>query len=143
MDEFDSLGDIGWYGSAYLLTSCCFQLTFGKLYAEFNTKWVFITSLVIFEVGSVVCATAPSSVALVIGRAIAGIGVGGLFSGALIVCFVPGGPGLQQSSDAYKFPPDTSRECAATKTSHVRRLDREHVGRGDDHCPDPQRRADG
>jgi MFS family permease len=34
---------------------------------------------------SLVCATAPSSVALIIGRAIAGIGVGGLFSGAITI----------------------------------------------------------
>ncbi|KAI5865334.1 major facilitator superfamily domain-containing protein [Durotheca rogersii] len=85
VNEFNSLSDIGWYGSAYLLTSCCFQLTFGKLYAEFNTKWVFMVSLVIFEVGSVVCAAASSSVILIVGRALAGVGVGGLFSGALII----------------------------------------------------------
>ena len=34
---------------------------------------------------SLVCATAPSSVALIIGRAIAGIGVGGIFSGAIVI----------------------------------------------------------
>ncbi|KAH8651346.1 major facilitator superfamily domain-containing protein [Xylariales sp. PMI_506] len=85
VDDFNSLQDVGWYGSAYLLTSCCFQLTFGKLYAEFDTKWVFLTSLLIFEVGSVVCAAAPSSVALIVGRAVAGVGVGGLFSGSLII----------------------------------------------------------
>lgn len=32
---------------------------------------------------SLVCATAPSSTALIVGRAVAGIGVGGLFSGAI------------------------------------------------------------
>lgn len=29
-DHFDSLGDVGWYGSAYLLTTCALQLFFGK-----------------------------------------------------------------------------------------------------------------
>ena len=31
-DEFQALGDVGWYASAYLLTTCAFQLFFGKLY---------------------------------------------------------------------------------------------------------------
>ena len=30
-DRFNSLGDVGWYGSAYLLTTCSLQLFFGKL----------------------------------------------------------------------------------------------------------------
>ncbi|KAK4085192.1 uncharacterized protein Triagg1_182 [Trichoderma aggressivum f. europaeum] len=28
--DFNSLDDVGWYGSAYLLTNCCFQLFFGN-----------------------------------------------------------------------------------------------------------------
>ncbi|KAL7935514.1 major facilitator superfamily domain-containing protein [Trichoderma chlorosporum] len=83
--DFNSLDDVGWYGSAYLLTNCCFQLFFGKLYAEFSVKWIFLTALLMFEVGSIVCATAPSSVALIVGRAVAGIGGAGIVSGTLIV----------------------------------------------------------
>ncbi|KAF7560344.1 hypothetical protein G7046_g3799 [Stylonectria norvegica] len=83
--DFNSLDDVGWYGSAYLLTTCCFQLMFGKLYTEYSIKWVFLTGLFIFEVGSVVCATAPNSIALIIGRAVAGVGGAGLVSGALII----------------------------------------------------------
>ncbi|KAL0769055.1 hypothetical protein CaCOL14_008363 [Colletotrichum acutatum] len=83
--EFESLPDVAWYGSAYLFTMCSFQLFFGKLYAEFNAKWVFLVALFIFEVGSVVCAVAPSSVVLIVGRAISGVGAAGLMSGALIV----------------------------------------------------------
>ncbi|KAL9477340.1 hypothetical protein ACSS6W_007181 [Trichoderma asperelloides] len=52
--DFNSLDDVGWYGSAYLLTNCCFQLFFGKLYAEFHIKWVFLGALLIFEVGSII-----------------------------------------------------------------------------------------
>lgn len=29
-NEFNSLQDVGWYGSAYLLTTCALQLFFGK-----------------------------------------------------------------------------------------------------------------
>jgi MFS family permease len=46
---------------------------------------VFLGAIFVFELGSLVCATAPSSVALIIGRAVAGMGVGGIFSGALVI----------------------------------------------------------
>ena len=84
-DHFHSINDVGWYGSSYLLTTCAFQLMFGKLYTYFSIKWVYLTALFIFEVGSVVCGAAPSSVALIIGRAVAGVGSAGIFSGALVI----------------------------------------------------------
>lgn len=84
-DEFDSLGDVGWYGSAYLLTSCAFMLLMGKIYTFVSPKWVYLSSLVVFEVGSAVCGAAPNSTALIIGRAIAGLGNAGLFQGAVVI----------------------------------------------------------
>lgn len=86
--EFNSLPDIGWYGSAYLLTSCCFQLMYGKLFAEVDVKWFFLIALSTFEVGSIVCASAPSSAALVVGRTVAGLGASGILTGALTVSFI-------------------------------------------------------
>ncbi|KAF4335426.1 ABC transporter [Fusarium beomiforme] len=84
-DEFKSLDDIGWYGSSYLLTTCAFQLLFGKLYTLFDIKWVFILAMALFEVGSAICGAAPNSEALIIGRAIAGLGSAGIFQGAIII----------------------------------------------------------
>lgn len=84
-DEFHALADVGWYGSAYLLTVSAFQLFFGRLYTIFNIKWTFLLALFIFELGSLICAVAPNSTALIVGRAIAGLGSSGLFSGALII----------------------------------------------------------
>ena len=84
-DQFDSLGDVGWYGSAYLLTSCAFMLLMGKIYTFVNPKWVYLASLVVFEIGSAVCGAAPNSTAFIIGRAIAGLGNAGLFQGAVVI----------------------------------------------------------
>lgn len=39
----------------------------------------------IFEIGSLLCGAAPNSIALIIGRAVAGLGSAGIFSGALII----------------------------------------------------------
>ncbi|ESK95105.1 major facilitator superfamily transporter [Moniliophthora roreri MCA 2997] len=84
-DHFQSLDDVGWYGSAYLLTTAGFQLLFGKFYTFLSIKWTYIVAISIFEIGSLVCGAAPSSNALIIGRAVAGIGSAGVFSGALII----------------------------------------------------------
>ncbi|KAI4246681.1 MAG: hypothetical protein LQ352_006328 [Teloschistes flavicans] len=84
-DHFKKLEDVGWYGSAYLMTICAFQLAFGKCYSIFSVKIVFLSAIAIFELGSLICGVAPSSTALIIGRAIAGMGCAGIFSGALII----------------------------------------------------------
>jgi MFS family permease len=84
-DQFDSLDDIGWYGSSYLLTNCATTLAFGKFYTFYSTKWVYLSALFLFEVGSLVCGVTPTSVGLILGRCIAGLGAGGLFSGSLLI----------------------------------------------------------
>lgn len=84
-DEFKAINDVGWYGSAYLLTTCAFQLFFGKLYTFLSLKWVYLAAIFLFEVGSAVCGAAPNSTALIIGRAIAGLGSAGIFSGAILI----------------------------------------------------------
>lgn len=83
--EFNSVEDVGWYGSAYLLTQCAFQLPMGKLFAELDMKYVYLGTMAIFEIGSVICAVAPSSTVLIVGRAIAGVGGAGIVAGSLIV----------------------------------------------------------
>jgi MFS family permease len=84
-DQFKALNDVGWYGSSYLLTTCATQLIYGKFYTFYSIKWVYLTALAIFELGSLICGVAPNSTALIIGRAIAGVGAAGIFSGAIWV----------------------------------------------------------
>lgn len=54
-DEFHSLDQVGWYGSAFFLTLASFQSTWGKLYKYFALKPVFLASVFVFEVGSLMC----------------------------------------------------------------------------------------
>ena len=79
--DFHTLQDVGWYVSSYLLTNCSFQLLYGKLYTLFAVKPIFVVAMVIFEVGSLICAVAPNSTVFILGRAIAGLGSAGVFSG--------------------------------------------------------------
>ncbi|KAJ9260816.1 hypothetical protein DTO195F2_4429 [Paecilomyces variotii] len=80
--HFKSLDDIGWYGSAYLVSTCCLQPLAGKFYTHFPIKQTYITFSVIFFIGSVICGSATSSKMLIAGRAIQGIGGAGLLNGA-------------------------------------------------------------
>ncbi|RFU24162.1 hypothetical protein B7463_g12180, partial [Scytalidium lignicola] len=79
--HFKTISDVGWYYAAYRFTSCSFQFMFGKMYSIFSLRLVFLTALCIFELGSVVAGSATTSSALVLGRAISGLGSGGMISG--------------------------------------------------------------
>lgn len=84
-DEFHSLNDIGWYASSGFLTFAAFQTTWGKVFKYFPLKASYLISLLIFEVGSLICATAPTSTALIVGRAFAGVGGAGLCTGTFVI----------------------------------------------------------
>ena len=84
-NDFNSLADASWYGSVYLLTATAFQPTFGKVYQIFNVKGTYIFVMSLFMLGSLISAVASNSVVFIIGRAIAGMGVSGAFSGGLTI----------------------------------------------------------
>ncbi|WKT41086.1 hypothetical protein QSH57_005892 [Fusarium oxysporum f. sp. vasinfectum] len=84
-NDFHAASDLGWYGTAYLLTNCAFLLVFGKLYTILDIKTTFMTAMVLFEIGSAICGAAPNSIAFIIGRAVAGLGGAGTQSGILVI----------------------------------------------------------
>ncbi|KID81976.1 efflux pump [Metarhizium guizhouense ARSEF 977] len=90
-NEFNSLPDIGWYGSAYNLGCAAVAPLTGKIYRHFSLKWSFITLFALFEVGSAICGAAQSSKMLIVGRAIAGIGAASLLNGSITIvsCAAP------------------------------------------------------
>ncbi|RDW92655.1 hypothetical protein BP5796_02049 [Coleophoma crateriformis] len=77
--KWDSLKDLGWYGSAYLLPQPTLQPSFGKAYPYFNTKYLFLS------VGSLVCSLANSSVDFILGRTVAGIGAAIIAPGMMLI----------------------------------------------------------
>ncbi|KAF2489106.1 MFS gliotoxin efflux transporter glia [Lophium mytilinum] len=84
-DEFGSIGNIAWYGSAYIITNTAFQSSWGKGYSYFPLKHTFLLAIALFEVGNIICALAPNSSTLILGRVVAGIGGGGIMTGAFII----------------------------------------------------------
>jgi MFS family permease len=65
------------------LTCCALQLIFGKLYTLFSVKRTLLWSILIFEASSALSGAAPTSTALIVGRAICGVGAAGIFAGVV------------------------------------------------------------
>ncbi|KAI2618204.1 MFS general substrate transporter [Hypoxylon sp. NC1633] len=81
----ETLGEtekLPWIGIALALGTICI-LPFGKAYGVFNVKYLFLSCVVLFELGSVLCGAAPNMNAFIIGRVIQGAGGCGCYSGAL------------------------------------------------------------
>ena len=76
-----SLGDIdnlAWVVTAYLLAATAATPLFGKLSDIHGRRAVMLLAIVIFIVGSLACALAPTIWILVLGRGLQGLGGGGL-----------------------------------------------------------------
>ncbi|KAJ3100412.1 hypothetical protein HDU97_002244 [Phlyctochytrium planicorne] len=84
-DEFKSLDQIAWIGTAYFLTATSFIPSYGQLADIFGRKPIFLISIFIFEVGSAMCGAAPNMNFLIAARAVAGLGGGGIFSLVIII----------------------------------------------------------
>ncbi|OJD18110.1 hypothetical protein AJ78_01828 [Emergomyces pasteurianus Ep9510] len=84
-DHFHTVADVGWYSSAFRLCLCAFQFLFGKAYTLFSVKRLFLLANAISIVGAILCGAATTSSMLVVGRAVAGLGSAGLFSGCFVI----------------------------------------------------------
>lgn len=84
-DEFHSLSQQSWYGAAYFMTLGGFQSSWGKAYKYFSIKYTFLMCVFLFELGSLVCGVAPNSAALIVGRAISGLGGAGIVTGGTTI----------------------------------------------------------
>ncbi|KAJ4251386.1 hypothetical protein NW762_011367 [Fusarium torreyae] len=80
-DQFQTIGDIGWYSAAYGMTLSAFVFFFGQIYTLFSIKGVFLIGIATFEVGALICTLAPSSAVFILGRAISGLGRGAINGG--------------------------------------------------------------
>ncbi len=67
-----------WVTTAYVLAGTIVMPVYGKLSDQVGRRGLFVTALVIFLAGSVVGGLSPSMGWLIIGRAIQGLGAGGL-----------------------------------------------------------------
>lgn len=67
----------------FMIGGMAMVLPFGKLYAMFDSKWVYIVSTVVFMAASALCGAAPTMNAEIVGRVFAGAGGNGMYFGLL------------------------------------------------------------
>ena len=78
--HFGNLDDLSWVVTAYLLTGTASTPLYGKLSDIYGRRVVMLTAIGIFVAGSIACALAPSMTALILARALQGLGGGGLMA---------------------------------------------------------------
>lgn len=86
-----SRGDYVWINSVYLLTGAVFIPTMGQLANIFGRRWPTIVSLAFFALGAGIAGGASNASMLIAGRALQGVGFGGimLFIDIIIADLLP------------------------------------------------------
>ncbi|KAF9469059.1 vacuolar amino acid permease [Collybia nuda] len=75
--HFDSSNQASYIGTSYLLSVCCFTPLYGRLADILGRKGAMLLALSLFGSGTIFCGLATSMRALIVARAVAGMGGGG------------------------------------------------------------------
>lgn len=84
-DEFNSFSKVGWLTSGYMLPMACLAPSYGKISIAFGRKPTLAVAIVIFEIGSLICALANSMDMLIGGRVVQGIGGGAIQAMVVVI----------------------------------------------------------
>ncbi|GMK56868.1 hypothetical protein CspeluHIS016_0307080 [Cutaneotrichosporon spelunceum] len=84
-EEFNALSQLTWLANGFFLPLFALNLIYAQLLQIFPSKHVIMLAVFVFELGSLVCGVAPNINVLILGRAIAGAGAAGIFSGAMVI----------------------------------------------------------
>ncbi|CAG8628602.1 1812_t:CDS:2, partial [Ambispora leptoticha] len=83
--DYKAFNQISWVAMSYLLTKTAFQPAYGKISDIFGRRSTLIFAVGVFELGSLLSASAPNITSLIIFRAVQGVGGGGIVSLVMIV----------------------------------------------------------
>ncbi|KAJ2121746.1 hypothetical protein IW147_003993 [Coemansia sp. RSA 720] len=84
-EEFNSLSLAPWLANAYLLSSTALQPITGKLSDIFGRTQMLVAGILVFAVGSLVCALSQSIAVLLVGRGVAGAGAAVIIGLTLVI----------------------------------------------------------
>ncbi|KAI8974702.1 major facilitator superfamily domain-containing protein [Pilobolus umbonatus] len=84
--EFGRSNEIIWIATAYMLSYTALQPLYGRISDIFGRKTTILFASVVFFIGSMLCGMATDLWTLVISRAIAGIGGGGINCMTTVIC---------------------------------------------------------
>ena len=86
--EFNSVDRVAWLAVAMMIPTLAMMLPNGQLFQTFNAKWLYISGVILFEIGSALCGGAPTMTFLIFARAIAGVGCTLIYTGSLVLITV-------------------------------------------------------
>lgn len=74
-----------WVGSSYALSSAVVMPFYGQISEIFGRKWVFLSAIIIFMVGSCLCGASQTVSMLIASRSVQGVGAGGILGLVMII----------------------------------------------------------
>ena len=83
--DFGNANDLPWLITVYLLASTAVMPLYGKIADIHGRAFALRIAIAVYLAGSLVCALAPSMLVLILGRALHGLGGGGLASMGMVV----------------------------------------------------------
>jgi MFS family permease len=81
--DFGAVDKLAWLSVAFLLAATATNMVWGRVYTQFNSKWLYLGNVFVFEVGSAICGAAPNMNVMIVGRAICGVSGSGLYVGVM------------------------------------------------------------
>jgi EmrB/QacA subfamily drug resistance transporter len=84
-NDLHGLSKLSWVATAYLLTSAVVTPLYGKISDLFGRKKIFMTAIIIFLIGSMLCGASQNMTELIFFRGLQGIGGGGLMALAMAI----------------------------------------------------------
>lgn len=81
--EWGAIDKLPWLSNGLVMPATAFVMPWARLYGQFNAKVLYLTCVLLFEVGSALCGASPNVDALIVGRAIAGVGGAGIYMGVM------------------------------------------------------------
>ncbi|KAL9091340.1 MAG: hypothetical protein Q9165_004974 [Trypethelium subeluteriae] len=83
IQDLGEIQRLPWITVSFELGAASANLFWGKLYGQFDNKILFVSAILLFEVGSALCGAAPNMDVLIIGRLICGLGGNGIYLGLM------------------------------------------------------------
>ena len=85
IEDLGEIEKLPWISTGFALGAAATNLFWGQLHKLFDKKLVFLSTVVLFEVGSIICGVSKSLDVLIVGRVICGIGGTGLFMSTMTI----------------------------------------------------------
>lgn len=88
VERFGEVSKLSWLPVAFLVAAIGTNLFWGKIYSQFDAKYMYLFTVFLFEAGSAICGAANSMDLLIFGRALCGLGGVGLYAGVMTLLSV-------------------------------------------------------